>query len=62
VAARGVVVIFASEFRCKAQPEDVTVLASGDLRRWLKKRPEVLDAEMVACVYEQARRGEVWRQ
>lgn len=56
----GVVVICASEFRRKAQPDGVTVLVSGELRRWLKKRPQMLDAETVSSIYEQAKHGEIW--
>ncbi len=60
VMVSGVLVIFAGDLHRKEQPQDVTVLAAGELRRWLKKRPQVLDAGTVAAVYEQARRGEIW--
>jgi hypothetical protein len=62
VMVRGVIVIFAKEFRRKEQPDAVTVLASGELRRWLKKRPQLLDTDTVLSIYEQARRSEIWTQ
>lgn len=60
VLVRGVLVIFAGDFHRKEQPQDVTILAAGELRRWLRKRPQVLDPGTIAAVYEQARRGEIW--
>jgi len=57
---REVVVTCASKFRRKAQPDEVTVLASGELRRWLKKRPQMLDAETFSSIYERAKHGEIW--
>jgi hypothetical protein len=58
--ARGVVVIFAEKFRRKSPPDTVTVLASAELRPWLKKRPTVLDARTIDLIFERARRGDVW--
>lgn len=60
VVVRGVVVIFADDFKRKSAPEAVSVLASSEMRRWLKKRPRVLDADQFASIYEQARYCELW--
>ena len=62
VQVTGVVVILAESFRRESSPEDIAILGAGELRRWLKKRSQLLDAETVASVYEQARRGEIWTQ
>jgi hypothetical protein len=61
VFARGLIVVIADRFSVREQPDEVVVLRSGDLVKWLKKRPTVLDAPTVDTIFEAARREDVWR-
>ena len=61
VFARGLIVVIADRFSVREQPDEVIVLRSGDLVKWLKKRPTVLDAATVDTIFEAARREDVWR-
>ena len=61
VFARGLIVVIADRFSVREQPDEVVVLRSGDLVKWLKKRPTVLEAATVDTIYQAARREDVWR-
>jgi hypothetical protein len=61
VTARGVVVaVNASDITVKKTPDDVHVLGRRRLRRWLRRRPEVLDEPRVHAIYERARLMTTW--
>jgi hypothetical protein len=61
VFARGLIVVIADRFSVREQPDEVIVLRSGDLVKWLRKRPTVLDTATVETIFEAARREDVWR-
>ncbi|WP_291380061.1 NERD domain-containing protein [Demequina sp.] len=44
----------------KQRPDDVIVVASQDVPRWFKKRPDVLTREQIEAIYAVARRSDTW--
>jgi hypothetical protein len=62
VTARGVVALRggAGGFTVKQQPDDVRVVGSRELARWLRKLPPVLEGEAVELIYAAARRSTTW--
>ena len=61
VTAMGVVVpVNARDLTIKKAPVDVEVMNRRRLRRWLRRRPEVLDVCVVDAIFEQARRSATW--
>ena len=62
VTARGVVALrgAAGGFTVKQQPDDVRVVGSRELARWLRKLPPVLEGEAVELIYAEARRSITW--
>jgi hypothetical protein len=61
VAVTGVVVpVRARDLTIKKPAEDVPVMNRRRLRRWLRRRPEVLDASSVDVIFERARHVGTW--
>jgi hypothetical protein len=62
VEVTGVVVpVNAADVTIKAPPADVQVVGRRKLRRWLRRRQEMLDDAKVAAIYDVARRSTTWR-
>jgi hypothetical protein len=61
VMVTGVVVtVRANDLVVKKAPDDVQVLTRRQLRRWLRRRPDVLDQRSMDRIYEAARRPATW--
>jgi Nuclease-related domain len=56
-----VVPVNADDITVKKSPADVHVVNRRRLRRWLRRRPEVLDDRAITAVYPAARWGSTWR-
>lgn len=62
VPVTGVVVLCrAEDLKVKAAPEDVVVIERYHLKRWLLRRPEVLNGARIAQITEAARHGATWK-
>lgn len=62
VTVRPVIVpVRAQDVVVKEQPADVAVVPRGELRRWLRRQPTVLDDATVAVVAAAAGRSATWR-
>ena len=61
VDAQPVVVVMCRELRVMGRPGDVHVVGSRDLRRWMERRPTVLQPDVVGRIYDVARRDSTWR-
>jgi nuclease-like protein len=62
VEVTGVVVpVDAGELTLAPKPRDVHVVAGRRLRRWLRRRDEVLDEGTVAAIHDRARQPSTWR-
>lgn len=57
-----VVVVMCSDFRVRGRPSEVHVVKRKEIRRWLQRRPIVLDPDAVSRIYELARRESTWRR
>lgn len=61
VVVSGVVVpVNADDITIKKQPTDVHVMNRRRLRRWLRRRPQILDDATCDAIFEQARRSTTW--
>jgi Nuclease-related domain len=56
-----VVPVNAHDITVKSSPGDVHVVNRRRLRRWLRRRPQVLDDRVIAAVHSAARWGSTWR-
>lgn len=56
-----VVPVNAYDITVKSSPGDVHVVNRQRLRRWLRRRPQVLDNRVIAAVHSAARWGSTWR-
>jgi hypothetical protein len=56
-----VVPVNADDITVKSKPRDVHVVNRRRLRRWLRRRPEVMDDRAIAAVYSAARWDSTWR-
>lgn len=61
VEVTGMLVVIAPRMTVRTQPRDVVVVRDDDVRRWLERRPAVLDPERVRRLERVARDPLTWR-
>lgn len=61
VLVEPVIVVLATELTIKAKLDGVHVVARRQIARWLSRRPPRLTSEVVAHIFEHARRDTTWR-
>jgi hypothetical protein len=61
VGVEPIIVLLCAELTIKAKPEGVHIASARRIRKWLAKRPPVLETEQVQAIFEHARRGVTWR-
>lgn len=61
VVAHGVLVVFAESLTVREQPREVAVVAAGEIRRWLERRPATLDASSVERLARAVRDPRTWQ-
>lgn len=61
VPVEPIIVVLCAELTIKAPPSGVHVVSHRRIRKWLAKRPAVLDHVQVEAIYDRARRATTWR-
>ena len=62
VQVSGVIaVVNAREMTLKQSPVDVAIVRRMQLKRWLLRRPEMLEPTTIEAIYQAARRSTTWR-